>query len=910
MAESVFFFGAGRAEGDPKRREILGGKGAGLAEMTVLGLPVPPGFTIGTDVCVAFSRTRRIPDGVRAQVEAALGRLEESQGRTLGGTKKPLLVSVRSGAQSSMPGMMDTILNLGMNDSVVEALAGLTRDPRFAFDAYRRFIAMHATVALGAPKEPFDRALDDARRRVASRLGPRGRHELGGRALPDALIPTDELKELVATFKRIVQDAVGRPFPSDPHQQLWQAIEAVFDSWNNRRAQVYRQLHSIPDDWGTACNIQAMVYGNLGDASGTGVAFTRNPSTGAKAIYGEWLPHAQGEDVVAGVRTPWPIARGERDGDESLEARMPNVYRELERVAARLEQHFRDMQDLEFTVECGILYMLQCRSAKRTARAAVRAAVDMANEGLITTDQAVLRVDPDSIEQLLHPTLDPKAAKIVLARGLPASPGATSGRIVFEADEAEKLSKQGVAVILVRTETSPEDIHGMQAARGTVTTRGGMTSHAAVVARGMGKPCVAGVNAMKIDAGGESLTVTAHDDDGRPTGHRTLRKGEVITVDGGSGEIYAGEIATVSAALSGEFGVLMGWADQVRRMNVRTNADTPTDARTARAFGAEGIGLCRTEHMFFDEARIGAIREMILAEEERGRAAALEKLLPFQRDDFIAIFREMRGLPVTIRLLDPPLHEFLPTEPAQIDRLAQAMGVPAERIVNRARELHEVNPMLGHRGCRLAVSYPEIYAMQARAIFEAAVAADAEGVEVRPEVMIPLAMTRAELEKTRDIVVRTAGQVFASTGRRVEFSFGTMIELPRAAVMAAELAQVAEFFSFGTNDLTQATMGLSRDDAGKFLPAYVESGILPKDPFVSLDQAGVGALVRMGIERGRAGRATLKAGVCGEHGGDPTSIGFFHELGLAYVSCSPYRVPIARLAAAQAALRGKSARDT
>ncbi|HEY6462278.1 MAG TPA: pyruvate, phosphate dikinase, partial [Polyangiaceae bacterium] len=724
------------------------------------------------------------------------------------------------------------------------------------------------------------------------------------RRVPDADIPAEELKAIVDAFKAIVKKATGKDFPTDPREQLWQAVEAVFRSWNNHRAIVYRRMHEIPDDWGTACNVQAMVFGNMGDTSATGVAFTRDPSTGEKKLYGEWLPNAQGEDVVAGIRTPNPIRAGVRSAgkaDESLETKMPEAYRELDRIAQTLERHFRDMQDLEFTIQAGKLYMLQCRNGKRAARAAVRVAVDMAKEGLLSKQEAVLRVDPGGIDQLLHPTLDPTAPKKVLARGLSASPGAASGHIVFHADEAERSAGQGKPVILVRVETSPEDIHGMKAARGVLTARGGMTSHAAVVARGMGKPCVAGVSAVAVNYATQTMTVTVYDDAGRPTEQVTLKKGDVITIDGGSGHVYDGAVPTVSAALSGEFGELMSWADAGRTMKVRANADTPLDARTARAFGAEGIGLCRTEHMFFDEERIQAMREMILADDVRGRATALAKLLPFQKEDFVGIFREMRGLPVTIRLLDPPLHEFLPTEAKQLDALSKSMGIPVQKLAQRTKDLHEFNPMLGHRGVRLAITYPEIYAMQVRAILEAAVQLGKEGIAVHPEIMVPLAITRAELERMRAIVDGVAKEVLGGT--TITFSFGTMIELPRAAILAGELAQSAEFFSFGTNDLTQATMGLSRDDAGKFLPAYVETGILPRDPFVSIDQEGVGALVVLAAERGRKARPKLKLGICGEHGGDPASIGFFQQTGLDYVSCSPFRVPIARLAAAQAALR-------
>ena len=910
MAKSVFFFGDGHAEGDPKRRDRLGGKGAGLAEMTALGLPVPPGFTIATEVCNAFARSRQISDEVRGEVDAALARLESATGSRFGDPSAPLLVSVRSGARASMPGMMDTILDLGLNDAVAHGLAAKTGNPGFAFDAYRRFVAMHASVALGVPKEPFDDALDEARGRVAIAKGIDGSRlnaEELKRRVPDADIPADELESVVKTFQAIVKEQTGRDFPSDPREQLWQAIAAVFESWNNHRAAVYRRMHDIPDDWGTACNVQAMVFGNLGAGSATGVAFTRDPSTGYKKLVGEWLPDAQGEDVVAGIRTPLPLRAGDArvDKGESLEARMPEAYRDLDRIASTLERHFRDMQDLEFTIQSGKLYMLQCRAAKRAARAAVRVAVDMVHEGLLSKDEAVLRVDPSSIEQLLHPTFDPDARKTLLARGLAASPGAASGHIVFSADEAERRAGQGTPVVLVRAETSPEDIHGMKAARGILTARGGMTSHAAVVARGMGKPCVAGVSAVAVNYEAQTMTVTVVDDAGRPSRKVTLKKGDIISLDGGDGAVYADAVPTVMHPLGAEFDQLIAWADDHRTMQVRANADTPFDARTARAFGAEGIGLCRTEHMFFEEERIQAVREMILADDAKGRAAALAILLPYQREDFVGIFREMRGLPVTIRLLDPPLHEFLPTEPKQLELLSKSMGVPVQRLAQRTKELHEFNPMLGHRGVRLAITFPEIYAMQVRAILEATVQLEAEGIQVHPEIMIPLAITRAELDKTRAIVDDVARQVQGHDGRRLTFTFGTMIELPRAAIVADELAQVAEFFSFGTNDLTQATLGLSRDDAGKFLPAYVETGILAKDPFVSLDQRGVGALVEMAAGLGRKERPALKMGVCGEHGGDPASIGFFQRAGLDYISCSPFRVPIARLAAAQAALRAR-----
>ncbi len=895
MSKHVYFFGEGRAEGDPKRRDLLGGKGAGLAEMTSLGLPVPPGFTISTEACNAYSKTHAHAAGLDQEVATALAEIEKSVGARLGDHEKPLLVSVRSGARASMPGMMDTILNLGLNDETVEALAKGSKNRRFAMDAYRRFVAMYSAIALGVDKEPFDHALDEARGRVAKTKNidaTRLNAEELKRAVPDSDLPEAELEALVATFKKITRDKTGKEFPTDPKAQLWGAIEAVFASWNNARAAYYRKLHDIPDDWGTACNVQAMVFGNLGDGSATGVAFTRNPSTGEKQLFGEWLPNAQGEDVVAGIRTPMPMRKTGK-GD-ALEEKMPAAFGELVKIAGALEKHFRDMQDLEFTIQNGRLYMLQCRSGKRTAAAAVRIAVDMVREKVIDEREAVLRVEPESIHQLLHPTLDPNAKKELLARGLSASPGAASGAIVFDADEAKLRAAQGTAVILVRVETSPEDIQGMQVARGILTARGGMTSHAAVVARGMGKPCVAGTTSVQVRYDNQTATFSLEGG-----GSKVLKKGDAVTIDGGTGEVFLGAVATVPAGLFPELEELMRWADASRTLRVRANADTPHDARTARAFGAEGIGLCRTEHMFFGEERITAVREMIVAESKEERERALAKLLPFQRNDFVEIFRAMDGLPVTVRLLDPPLHEFLPTEPKQIEQVAAAMGVSPQTIAKRAKDLHEQNPMLGHRGCRLAITHPEIYAMQARAILEAAAIVKKEGVDVHPEIMIPLAISKAEL----DIMKRIVDDVAKELTGVPPYSFGTMIELPRAALLADELAQTAEFFSFGTNDLTQATMGLSRDDAGRFLPAYVESNILPKDPFVSIDQVGVGQLVTMAVERGRKTRPSIKLGVCGEHGGDPASIAFFHAAGLAYVSCSPFRVIIARLAAAQVAVK-------
>ncbi|HQY62156.1 MAG: pyruvate, phosphate dikinase [Myxococcales bacterium] len=907
MTHHVYSFGGGGCDGDPSRKDLLGGKGAGLAEMSRIGLPVPPGFTISTEVCQLFKVNGALPADVREAVHAAMGKIEAELGMKFGDPSAPLLVSVRSGARASMPGMMDTILNLGLNDATCEGLAARTKNARFAYDAYRRFVAMFADVALGIKREAFDHALDEARMRVARARGVDvtllNSEELK-RRVPDSELDEAELRGLVTTFKALVLEKGGRPFPEDPTEQLLTAIGAVFGSWSNHRAIVYRKMHDIPESWGTACNIQAMVFGNLGDTSATGVAFTRNPSTGERRLYGEWLPNAQGEDVVAGIRTPLPLlAEG---GDGSLEARMPKAFAELAGIAERLEKHFRDMQDLEFTVQDGKLYMLQCRTGKRTARAAVRAAVEMVREGLISKEEAVLRVPPSSLDQLLHPTLDPRAERRLLATGLAASPGAAQGHIVFHADEAERLAEKGKPVILVRVETSPEDIHGMKAARGIITARGGMTSHAAVVARGMGKACVAGCSAIQVSYASGTMSVTLYDENGRMKGTAKLKRGDLVTIDGGTGQVFEGAIPTVPASLSGEFGELMAWADECRTLRVRANADTPLDAKTARAFGAEGIGLCRTEHMFFDEERIRAMREMILSDEVTAREKALAKLLPVQKDDFIGIFKEMDGLPVTIRLLDPPLHEFLPQDERQIAELATIMNVSALRLEQRIKDLHEYNPMLGHRGCRLAITYPEIYAMQVRAILLAALEVTRAGVSCHPEIMIPLAMTRTELERMKELVLRVAAEVFEGQ-EPIPYSFGTMIELPRAALRANELAEVAEFFSFGTNDLTQCTMGLSRDDAGKFLPAYVDSGVLPKDPFVSLDQDGVGELVKLACERGRAARPGMKLGVCGEHGGDPASVAFFHRAGLDYVSCSPFRVAIARLAAAQAEIerRGK-----
>lgn len=914
MARQIYFFGSGHADGDATQKDLLGGKGAGLAEMTCLGVPVPPGFTITTEVSRAFHEASgALPQGLADEVRGALARIGEIVSARFGDAEAPLLVSVRSGARASMPGMMDTILNLGLNPTIVEGLAKRTGNRRFALDAYRRFIVTYADVVLGLPRKRFDQALHAARLKAAASKNldaSRWNANELERKVPDSALDEAALEGLIAEQKRVVAAEAKASFPDDPYEQLWGAIGAVFKSWHNPRAKVYRSMHDIPESWGTACNVQAMVFGNLGDDSATGVAFTRDPATGEKRFFGEWLPNAQGEDVVAGVRTPHPVAKGSGDDESALETRMPEAYAELVAIYQKLEKHFRDMQDLEFTIQSGKLFLLQCRNGKRTGRAAVRIAVEMVKEGLIDEREAVLRVDPESVDQLLHPSIDPSAPKRLLTRGLPASPGAVSGHVVFGADEAERRAGQGKSVILVRAETSPEDIHGMKASRGILTARGGMTSHAAVVARGMGKSCVAGCSAVSVNYEHQSAAITIYDDRGLPTETVTIKAGDIITLDGGTGQVFLGAVPTVPAALSAEFNELMIWADKSRKLRVRANADTPLDARTARNFGAEGIGLCRTEHMFFEEERIAIVREMILAGDVIARRRALDKLLPFQREDFIGVFREMADLPVTIRLLDPPLHEFLPHEPALLQQLSKTMGVSVKDLERKNEALVEYNPMLGHRGCRLAVTYPEIYEMQARAILEAACEVAATGTSVKPEIMIPLSLTRRELELTHAIIEKVKAQVFAEKGRTVEFSFGTMIELPRAAIVASDLAAEAEFMSFGTNDLTQTTLGISRDDAGRFLGAYIEAGIFPKDPFQTLDTAGVGALIEMAATRGRAARPGLKLGVCGEHGGDPASIRFFSKVGLDYVSCSPFRVPIARLAAAQAALRNDGKGDS
>ena len=880
----VYRFGNGKAEGRPGMRDLLGGKGAGLAEMANLGLPVPPGFTITTDVCTQFyANNKRYPDGLRTQVDAALLEIGRITGKGFGDGTNPLLVSVRSGARASMPGMMDTVLNLGLNDETVAALARKSGDPRFAYDSYRRFITMYSDVVLGFGHHHFEEILDDHKDRNGYTL--------------DTDLSADDWIALVQRYKERLAEEHDEPFPQDPRKQLWGAITAVFGSWMNQRAITYRRLHNIPESWGTAVNVQAMVFGNMGTTSATGVAFTRNPSTGDKRLYGEFLINAQGEDVVAGIRTPQEIteaAREESGSDKpSMETAMPLAFKELVRISGALERHYRDMQDLEFTVEQDKLWMLQTRSGKRTAKAALKVAVELAGEGLITREEAITRIDPAALDQLLHPTIDPNAERNIIATGLPASPGAASGEIVFSADEAETLKGRDKNVILVRIETSPEDIHGMHAAEGILTTRGGMTSHAAVVARGMGKPCVSGAGTLRVDYAAGTMSVGGH----------TFKAGDVITIDGSTGQVLMGRVPMTEPTLSGEFTTLMGWADKVRRLGVRANADTPNDARVALRFGAEGIGLCRTEHMFFDEKRIRAMREMILSDDEKQRRSALAKLLPMQRADFVELFEIMQGLPVTIRLLDPPLHEFLPHNDEEIAEVAAAMKADPKKLAERARALHEFNPMLGFRGCRLALAYPEIAEMQARAIFEAAVEAGKRtGKPVVPEVMVPLIATKTELDLVKARIDAMAEAVALETETRVKYQVGTMIELPRASLRAGDIAKSAEFFSFGTNDLTQTTYGISRDDAASFLGFYVSRGIIPLDPFVSIDREGVGELMRIGVERGRKTRAKLKVGICGEHGGDPASVAFCHELALDYVSCSPFRVPIARLAAAQAAL--------
>jgi pyruvate, orthophosphate dikinase len=887
MTKWVYGFGGGTAEGGAAMRDLLGGKGAGLAEMSDLGLPVPPGFTITTEVCTWFYQNgKTYPPELEAEIAGGLAAIERALGARFGDADNPLLVSVRSGARVSMPGMMDTVLNLGLNDRAVEGLACKSGDERFAYDSYRRFIQMYGQVVLGIEHHHFEELLEN--------------HKLDSGQTLDTDLTAEDWRTIVDGFKDVVAQETGQPFPQEPNSQLWGAIGAVFGSWMNPRAVTYRRLHEIPADWGTAVNVQAMVFGNMGADCATGVAFTRNPSTGANEFYGEYLVNAQGEDVVAGIRTPQHLTVAGKEATKSvlpaMEEVMPEVLDELCRVRRVLEDHYRDMQDIEFTVQRGKLWMLQTRSGKRTAQAALKIAVALVEEGVIDHDEAIRRIEPNSLDQLLHPTLDPKAKTTVLTRGLPASPGAASGKVVFSAEEAESLAARGEAVILVRIETSPEDIHGMHAANGILTTRGGMTSHAAVVARGMGRPCVAGAGDLHVDYAAGTMSARA----------TLIKAGEVITLDGSTGEVMAGEVPTIQPELSGDFATLMGWADAIRKMGVRANAETALDARTARRFGAEGIGLSRTEHMFFDVDRIGPIRRVIMADDERGRRAGLAELLPMQRQDFAEIFRIMKGLPVTIRLLDPPFHEFLPKTDAEFDEMARLTGRDVAQIRQRALALHETNPMLGHRGCRLGITYPEIYEMQATAIFEAAATVIKEtGDPVAPEIMLPLIATRKEFDMLKAMIDQVGKGVMQRAAVEVPYMVGTMIELPRAALCAGEIAASAEFFSFGTNDLTQTVFGLSRDDAASFLGAYQRLGILEHDPFVTIDTEGVGELVRVAAERGRVARPGLKLGICGEHGGDPASIRFFQDVGLDYVSCSPYRVPIARLAAAQAALAGE-----
>ena len=880
----VYSFGDGKSEGDASMKTLLGGKGANLAEMSKMGLPVPPGFTITTEFCdFYYKNDKKFPDSLKKEVAVALAQIEEKIGAKFGDEKNPLLFSVRSGARASMPGMMDTVLNLGLNDKTVLGLAEKSGNRRFAFDSYRRFIQMYSSVVLGFDHHNFEVILDEKK------------HEFGASA--DTDLTTENLEEIVALFKSEVKKELGLDFPQDVNEQLWGAVEAVFASWMNNRAIVYRQLNDIPASWGTAVNVQSMVFGNMGDTSATGVAFTRNPSTGEKELYGEYLINAQGEDVVAGIRTPQSITNaGKKQLNSvlpSMEETMPDVFLELEKIYKKLELHYRDMQDIEFTVQNKKLWMLQTRNGKRTAHAAVKIAVDMVEENLISKKEALLRIDPASLDQLLHPTLDPKAKVQVIAKGLPASPGAASGIVVFSSAEAEKKSENGGKVILVRVETSPEDIKGMHVSQGILTARGGMTSHAAVVARGMGTPCVSGATGLHVDHAGQFFTA----------GGVKVKEGEVITINGSTGDVILGSVPTLKPNLSGDFQTIMKWADEVRVLRVRTNAETPLDCQVARDFGCEGIGLCRTEHMFFSEDRIISVREMILAETLEGRKKALAKLLPMQRKDFVEIFKIMAGLPVTIRLLDPPLHEFLPHKDSEIAEVAKAVGVDVGYVKHRISQLHEQNPMLGHRGCRLGISYPEIYEMQARAIFEAASIVKKEtGEDVLLEIMVPLVATKKELQILKLLIVATEKSVEQETGAKLNYMVGTMIELPRAALLADQIAEEAEFFSFGTNDLTQTTFGLSRDDSASFLGHYQKAGILEKDPFAELDQEGVGALIKIAVEKGKATRKDIKLGICGEHGGNPASIEFCHKAGLNYVSCSPYRVPIARLAAARAGL--------
>ena len=868
----VYFFGAGQTEGKKELKDLLGGKGANLAEMANLGVPVPPGFTISTETCAEYyEKGEKLPETTVKEIEENLLKLEKAMGKKLGDAQDPLLCSVRSGAAISMPGMMDTVLNLGINDAVAQGIAKKTGNDRFAWDSYRRFIQMFGDVVMSVPHSKFEAALDKIKEAKGAKF--------------DTDLTTDDLKEVVTAYKAVVKEAKGKGFPEDGKEQLMMAIEAVFGSWNNDRAIAYRRLNDIKGLKGTAVNVQTMVFGNMGETSGTGVCFTRDPSTGEKVFYGEYLMNAQGEDVVAGIRTPQPI--------KTLEQQMPEAYKELVAIYQRLEEHYKDMQDMEFTIQEGKLFMLQTRNGKRTAQAAVKVAVDMVEEGLIDKKTAVLRVEPSQLDQLLHKQLDPKSkdASDVIAKGLPASPGAAVGKIVFDAHKAVELKELGEKVILVRNETSPEDLIGMDAAIGILTARGGMTSHAAVVARGMGKCCVSGCSDAKIDEEAQTLQI----------GGQKFTEGDFITLDGGEGSVYAGKLDVIDPEMAGAFGELMEWADEFRKLGVRTNADTPHDAEVAVGFGAEGIGLCRTEHMFFEGSRIKAMREMILAKDVEGRKKALDKILPYQQEDFEGLFKAMKGKPVTIRLLDPPLHEFLPREESDIKELAADIGVSVEDLRKKIEDLHEVNPMLGHRGCRLGITYPEITSMQAKAIFQAAKAVKESGMDVHPEVMIPLVGNVNELKNQKEIVVKVADEVLKDTD--IKYLVGTMIEVPRAALTADLIAEEAEFFSFGTNDLTQMTLGFSRDDVGKFVPSFVKKGLLEKDPFQVLDQEGVGQLVEMAVKKGRATRSGIKLGICGEHGGEPSSVEFCHRTGLNYVSCSPYRVPIARLAAAHAALK-------
>ncbi|MBI4684041.1 MAG: pyruvate, phosphate dikinase [Nitrospirae bacterium] len=874
----VYFFGGGKADGNGKMKDLLGGKGAGLAEMTNLKIPVPAGFTITTEACNEyFHNKKKYPSGMWEQVLVNMKKVEKMMGMKLGDPSRPLLVSVRSGAKFSMPGMMDTVLNLGLNEMTIRALIKKTGNERFAYDAYRRFITMFGSIVMGVDRQKFEKTLEEIKER-------RGVHL-------DTDLTAENLKKVVEEFKIIYKKSTGEKFPSDPYEQLKKAINAVFGSWFGDRAVKYRKLHGIPENLGTACNIQAMVFGNMGENSGTGVGFTRDPSTGGRKFFAECLINAQGEDVVAGIRTPLHI--------NELKKRLPKAYNELDKIYKKLEKHYKDMLDIEFTVQEGKLYMLQTRVGKRTAAAALKIAIDMVKEGMIDKKTAIMRIDPQQLDQLLHPMIDPKAKLNVIAKGLPASPGAAVGKVIFTADEAETAAEKGEKVILVRTETSPEDIGGMHAAQGILTARGGMTSHAAVVARGMGKCCVAGCGAINITESQKHFTVNS----------LVIREGDYITLNGTTGEVILGEAPLIKPELTEDFGIFMKWADGFKKLGVRTNADTPNDATVARNFGAEGIGLCRTEHMFFEPDRISAVREMILADDTEGREKALAKLLPMQKGDFLGIFKAMKGFPVTIRLLDPPLHEFLPHSDEELKTLAHHMEVPFEKLKSRNKVLHEFNPMLGHRGCRLGITYPEIYVMQTQAIMEAACELKKQGIKVIPEIMIPLVGHVNELKMMRELVIKIVSDTQKKYKTKVDYTVGTMIELPRAAITADEIATQADFFSFGTNDLTQTTFGLSRDDAGRFLPYYIEKRILDDDPFITLDQEGTGLMMKIAIEKGRKVKKNLKMGICGEHGGDPRSVEFCHKIGLDYVSCSPYRVPLARLAAAQAALKEKMGKD-